>query len=326
MWTRRSGSSSQPSPPAERHVPATVWIPANTPPKYRALLPAGVEVHEVPAGPLPSSLGRGEFLVADYDLARLREVIPRLEGLQVVQSMAAGVDALLPSIPRGVTLCDGAGIHDVPVAEWVVMVILAMAHNLPAHVAAQQSRRWQRSGPEPGGDDLEGSTVLIVGYGSIGRAVEARLAPFGVRFLRVTRRQREGTHALADLPRLLPQADTVVILLPLTPETRKMVDERFLAAMRTQALLVNPARGAVVDTDALTTAVQAGRIRAALDVTDPEPLPDGHPLWSAPGALITPHVAGSVRKVFDRAWQLVADQVGRFAAAEPLRNVVVDGY
>jgi phosphoglycerate dehydrogenase-like enzyme len=131
---------------------------------------------------------------------------------------------------------------------------------------------------------------------------------------------------VAELPRLLPQADVVVILLPLTAETRGLVNAQFLAAMRPGALLVNPARGAVVDTDALTSAVRSGRLRAALDVTDPEPLPDNHPLWSAPGVLITPHVAGSVRKFMDRAWRLIADQVRRYEAGEPLRNVVVDGY
>jgi phosphoglycerate dehydrogenase-like enzyme len=290
------------------------------------MLPSGVIVREVPAGPLPPTLGHGDFLAADYNVARVREIIPRLDGLRVVQSPAAGVDALLDVIPAGVTLCDGAGIHDAPVAEWVVMALLAMAHNLPGFVQAQTRGEWHRTGPAAGGDDLEGSTVLIVGHGSIGRAVEARLTPFGVKFLRVARHPREGTHSLTDLPTLLPQADIVVILLPLTSETRKLVDDRFFSAMRPGALFVNPARGAIVDTEALTAALTAGRIRAALDVTDPEPLPKGHPLWSARGVLITPHIAGSVTKVFDRAWALIADQVRRFSAGEPLRNVVVDGY
>jgi len=183
-----------------------------------------------------------------------------------------------------------------------------------------------RVGVDSGGDDLEGTTVLIVGYGSIGRVVEARLMPFGVKVPRVARHEREGVQSLAELPELLPRADVVVILLPLTTETRRLVDAQFLSAMRPNALLVNPARGAIVDTEALTGAVLACRVRAALDVTDPEPLPDGHPLWSAPGALITPHVAGSVRKLFDRAWRLIADQVRRYVTGAPLRNVVVDGY
>jgi len=308
-------------------VPVNVWIPPETAAQHRALLPEGVTVHDLPAGTrLPERLGRGEFLVADYNRPRVLAAITRLEDLQVVQTMAAGVDGLLDHIPPGVTLCDAAGVHDIPIAEWVVMTMLAAFHNLPQHLEAQRSGTWHRAGLDGGGDDLENATILVVGYGSIGRALESRLAPFGVTILRVARHQREGVHSLADLPAILPQADVVVILLPLTAETRGLVDARFLAGMRPGALLVNPARGPVVDTEALTQAVQAGRIRVALDVTDPEPLPDGHPLWSAAGVIITPHVGGAVRKLYDRAWRLIADQVRRYATGEPLRNVVVDGY
>ena len=304
-----------------------VWIPDGTKPEHRALLPDGIDIHELPgATKLPDRLGRGEFLVADYNPPRVIEAIHRLDDLRVVQAMAAGVDWLLDAIPTGVTLCDGAGVHDVPVAEWVVMTLLAAYHNLPTYVDAQRRERWHRGDIDAGGDDLEGTTVLIVGYGSIGRAVEARLTSFGVKLLRVARHPREGVHPLSELAALLPEADVVVILLPLTAETRRLVDARFLSAMRPGALLVNPARGAIVDTEALTGAVLAGRLRAALDVTDPEPLPDGHPLWSAPGVLITPHVAGSVRKLLDRAWRLIAEQVRRYQTGAPLRNVVVDGY
>jgi phosphoglycerate dehydrogenase-like enzyme len=310
-----------------RGVPVDVWIPPETAAQHRALLPQGVTVHDLPAGsPLPERLGRGEFLVADYNRPRVLEAIARLEDLRVVQTMAAGVDSLLDHIPPGVTLCDAAGVHDVPIAEWVVMTMLAAFHNLPEHLEAQRSGTWRRAGLDGGGDDLEGATILIVGYGSIGRALESRLAPFGGTILRVARHQREGVHPLAHLPAMLPQADVVVILLPLTAETRGLVDAQFLAAMRPGALLMNPARGPIVDTEALTQAVQAGRVRVALDVTDPEPLPDGHPLWSAPGVIITPHVGGAVRKLYDRAWRLIADQVRRYATGEPLRNVVVDGY
>jgi phosphoglycerate dehydrogenase-like enzyme len=307
-------------------MPLNVWIPPETAARHRAWLPDGVAVHELPAGPFPERLGRGEFLVADYNRARVVQAIARLDDLKVVQSMAAGVDGLLDQIPAGVTLCDGAGIHDVPVAEWVMMAMLADRHLLPSHLEGQRAATWHRGGLGSGGDDLEGATVLILGYGSIGRALEARLAPFGVEVLRVARRARDGVSPLSELPALVPRADVVVVLLPLTPETRGLVDARFLDAMRPGALLVNPARGAIVDTEALTTAALAGRIRAALDVTEPEPLPDGHPLWLAAGVLITPHVAGSVRKLFDRAWRLIADQVRRYARGEPLRNVVVDGY
>jgi phosphoglycerate dehydrogenase-like enzyme len=254
----------------------------------------------------------------------MREAMRRLEDLHVVQTLSAGVDWLVDDVPAGVTLCDAAGVHDVPVSEWTATAILAMQRELPLQLGWQKTATWHRPGPEI--DDLEGSTVLILGYGSIGRAVEARLAPFGVDVIRVARTPREGVSGLADLNALLPRADVVVILLPLTSETRGLVDARFLAAMHDGALLVNAARGSIVDTAALVAEVQRGRLRAALDVTDPEPLPDGHPLWSAPGVLITPHTAGSSRRFRARAWRFVADQIGRYVRGEPLQNVVVNGY
>lgn len=302
-----------------------VWIPATTAPQHRSLLPAGIVIHDLSdAGPLPERLGPGQFLVASTGRQRLQEVIPRLEGLQVIQTTSAGVDRLIDLVPPGVILCDGSGIHDVPVAEWVVMAILASRHNLPSHLTSQRDGTWAA---EPHvGEDLEDATVLIVGYGSIGRAVEARLAPFGARILRVALHQREGVSTVRDLPSLLPRADVVVLLLPLTAATTRLVDAAFLARMAAGALLVNVSRGSIVDTDALTAALLEGRIRAALDVTDPEPLTSGHPLWSAPGVLITPHVGGWVRKRLDRSWRLVAAQVARFASGAPLANVTVEGY
>lgn len=295
--------------------------------EHRALLPDGIAVHELPVdGTGGKRLGHGEFLVADYRHARVVEAIHALDGLKVVQTMSAGVDSILPFIPEGLTLCDAAGVHDTSVSEWTVMAILAQFHHLPTFVAAQRDCHWSRGGPFPGGDDLEGRKVLILGYGSIGRAVESRLTPFGVDILRVARHRRSGVHPLEDLPRLLPQADIVVVLLPLTPQTRGLVNAGFIKRMHQGALLVNPARGPIVDTDALSDALNAGHIRAALDVTDPEPLPDGHPLWSAPGVLITPHTAGAVSRVFERAWKLVGDQLRRYRDGEPLRNVVVEGY
>ena len=303
-----------------------VWIPAATRAEHRALLPAGAVVHNIPAeGPLPDRLGPGQFVVATFGLERLVDLIPRIDDLRVVQTMSAGVDRFIGKLPDGVILCDGSGIHDVPVAEWVVMTVLASRRHLPVHVEGQRVAHWQsEEGSE--GDDLEDATILILGYGSIGRAVEARLAPFGARFVRVALHERPGVSPVTDLPSLLPQADVVVLLLPLTAATRGLVDAGFLSRMAPGALLVNACRGQVVDTDALLGALNEGRITAALDVTDPEPLPDGHALWSAPGVLITPHVAGWVNRRLDRSWRLVADQVDRFMRGLPLRNVVAAGY
>lgn len=301
-----------------------VWIPAASRSEHRALLPTEIEIHEVPAsGPIAAAPQPGDVLIPEFDERRALEVIPQLRGLRLVQMLSAGVDLIASRMPPGVVLCDGAGIHDGPVAEWVVMAITALRRRLPESMRGQQAQTWQTAGT---GLDLDGARVLIVGYGSIGRAVEARLIPFGAGVTRVARRPRDGVHPAGELPGLLPDADIVVLLTPLTEATRGMVDAAFLAAMPDGALLVNAARGGVVDTGALLTELRRGRLRAALDVTDPEPLPDGHPLWTAPGALITPHIAGSVRGVRGRAWRFAGDQVRRFIAGEPLRNVVSDGY
>jgi phosphoglycerate dehydrogenase-like enzyme len=273
-------------------------------------------------GDISDAPQHADVLISAFDAQRTVEILPQLSDLRVVQTLSAGVDTLVGHIPPDVILCDGSGIHDASVSEWVVMVTVAMRRHLPDCVLSQAAATWRR----PGGADLEGATVLIVGFGSIGRAVEQRLEPFGARLVRVARHRREGVHGVNELPGLLPDADVVVILLPLTVETRGMVDAGFLAAMREGALLVNAARGPIVDTDALLAALRSGHIRCALDVTDPEPLPDGHPLWSAPGALITPHIGGAVERLFERAWRFAGVQVRRYIDGEPLRNVVSDGY
>ncbi len=252
------------------------------------------------------------------------EVAGNIRDLGAIQAFSAGVDSIADRVPPEVTLCDAAGVHDVAVAEWVVMAILASQRRLPEHLDDQRAGRW---GTEPlVGEDLVGAVVVIVGAGNIGRAVEARLEPFGATLVRVARNPRQGVLAFSELPSVLPRADIVVCLLPLTPQTRGLIDAGIIRAMRPGALLVNASRGAVVDGEALTAAVVAGRIRVALDVTDPEPLPAGHPLWSAPGTIITPHIASDVRREDERAWQLAFEQVARLARGEPLANVVVDGY
>lgn len=303
--------------------PPTVWIPETTPAPYRRFLPEDIDLRELPSfGDIPDPK-HADMLIVVFDTDRAITAMPELEGLQVVQSLSAGIDPFIGHVPPGVTLCDGAGIHDAPVSEWCVMAMLAMRRNLPDLLRAQGRQSWEFSS---GGADLEDATVLIVGYGSIGRALEQRLLPFGARIERVARRARDGVHGVDALPRLLPHGDVVVILVPLTPVTHHLVGTAFLASMREGALLVNAARGAIVDTDALLDALQREHIRAALDVTDPEPLPDGHPLWTAPGALITPHTAGAVQRVFERGWRFAGDQVRRYIAGEPLHNVVSAGY
>jgi phosphoglycerate dehydrogenase-like enzyme len=168
--------------------------------------------------------------------------------------------------------------------------------------------------------------VLVVGAGDLGRELKRRLDTFDVTTTMVARQARDGVHGIDELPGLLPDHDAVVLMVPVTPATIGMVDAAFLAAMPDGAILVNGARGVVVDTDALLAELRSGRLRAALDVTDPEPLPEGHPLWTAPGLLLTPHVAGSVTGHRERAYAVVAAEVARFAAGKEPENLVHGDY
>ena len=272
-------------------------------------------------------------------------VFQQLRGVKVVQSMMAGVDWITPWLPKDVVLCDGRGIHDISASEWVMAAVMATMKRLPVYRDFQDKQQWKgfatavdelnaEAGAARGqyrvlAEDLAGKTVLIVGYGSIGAAIEARMTPFGVTVLRVARSARETpkVSAISELHALLPEADVVVLIVPLTDETRGLIGAAEIGLMKRGALLVNAARGPVVATDALVAALQEGRIRAAVDVTDPEPLPVGHPLWTAPNCLITPHIGGSTPEFIHRAFRFGAEQVRRFVAGEPLENVVTDaGY
>lgn len=244
-----------------------------------------------------------------------------LPGLRLVQLMSAGAEKFAGHLPDGVALCNARGAHTPATAEWVVAAALAAQRGLPHFTREQDAGRWT-----PGTEhSMVGARVLVVGAGDIGRLVGRMLAGFDVDLTYVARTARDDVRATADLPELLPDADVVVVIVPVTDETVGMVDARFLAAMKDDALLVNAARGVVVDTHALLDELTAGRLRAALDVTEPEPLPEGHPLWSAPGLLLTPHVAGAVPDTGARAFAAVADQLQRVLAGEPLQNVV-DAY
>ncbi len=304
-----------------------IWL-AERPERDALVLPAGVEAVSAPRRPLDDpDLARVEVLVPPYGSRRTLEALPQMNGLRLVQTLESGVDWLLPHVPPGIAVCNSRGAHDAAVAEWVVGVLLAMQRRLPDHFEAQRRARWRdvvghEGWQPPGAGDLEGSTVLIVGHGSIGAALERRLLPFGVDLLRVARRARDGVSPVAELGGLLPRADVVVLLAPLTAETEGMVGAGEIAAMKPGALLVNAGRGRLVDQEALVEALHAERIRAALDVTDPEPLPGDHPLWQAPGLLLTPHMAGDTPRRFRRSWRLVGEQIERLLAGKPLENVV----
>ncbi len=298
------------------------WLPWEDPDSFLGGLPAGIDPECYSGGDRPASLSEVEFYVPSYmGSSEVIEVVAEMPALKVVQTQTAGFENLLPHLRDGVTLCNARGVHDASTAELAVGLILATYRRLPRAVKNQEVGEWPSSYVEMD-DSLADRTVLILGYGSIGEALERRLDGFECDIIRVARRPREGVHPISELPELLPRADVVVLLTPATDETRGMVDAKFLAQLKDGALLVNVARGVIVDTDALLAELTTERIRAALDVTDPEPLPAGHPLWSAPNVLINPHRGGASTAFEPRVARLVRAQLERYAKGEPLINVV----
>ncbi len=274
-------------------------------------------------GDPPTWLDQTTFYVPEYmgeaDSLRAIGSMPHLE---VVQTLTAGVDNVWEYLPTGVVLCNARGVHDASTAELVVGLVIAALRGIPDFVRGQDLGEWRAQRHEA----LADKRVLLVGYGSVGAALDRRLDGFEVEVTRVARSARLGgsppVHGFDDLPSLLPYADVVVLTVPLTDETRGFVDVAFLSALHDGALLVNAARGPVVDTDALVSECASGRLFAALDVTDPEPLPPQHPLWRLPNMLISPHVGGNTSAFLPRARRLVADQLRRYAAGEPLDHVM----
>jgi phosphoglycerate dehydrogenase-like enzyme len=272
--------------------------------------------------PGPDDLGDVVFFTVPYDRPFSTEPIPRLPGVRVIQTLTAGYEHLVSLLRGGVTLCTARGLHDSSTAEHALGLILAAQRELPRWVRAQDEGRWEHAHTR----SLAGCRVLIVGYGSIGSALDARLRACEAETVRVARRPRpdEDVSGVADLDGLLPSADIVVLVTPLSAETRGLLDARRLALLPDGALVVNVGRGPVLDTTAMLAETASGRLRAALDVTDPEPLPSGHPLWHSPGTIITPHVAGGAAAFYPGAADFIVQQVRRFAAGEPLRNVVAE--
>ncbi|HVU48467.1 MAG TPA: 2-hydroxyacid dehydrogenase [Terracidiphilus sp.] len=266
---------------------------------------------------------------------------PRLHGVKLVISMLAGTEWIPPLVGPHVTICNARGAHNVATAEWVVAAILAVLKYFPLYLDIQHAGIWKRRFeaseyyakinadarpiyPPVLLEELAGKTVLLVGYGEIGKEIERMLAPFRVNLLRVARSARKApeVYPVSELDTILPRADVVVLILPSTPDNRWLIDRAQLALMPQGALLVNAARGPIVNTDALVEALNASRVRAALDVTDPEPLPEGHPLWSCPNLLITPHIGASSPQFSPNALRTAAEELRRYMRGEPLRNVV----
>jgi phosphoglycerate dehydrogenase-like enzyme len=313
-------------------MPATkrvVWLPyASIEEAERRLggIPEGIDVdlYRADGDGWPDSITEVEFYVLPY--MKGEEVLDRvgdMSRLRVIQTLTAGVENFLPYVPEGVTLCNAAGVHDASTAELAVALALASGRSLDHFARNQTSGVWE---PLRLGISLADQRVLIIGHGHIGAAIERRLAGFEIASVtRVARRPRTEpvlVHSVEKLPRLLPNADVVFLVAPHTSQTEGMIGSKELAALPDGALLVNVARGRLVDTAALLAETSTGRIRAALDVTDPEPLPPEHPLWRTPGVLISPHVGGASTAFFPRADRRIAAQLDRFAAGEELENII----
>ncbi|MDQ1720404.1 MAG: hypothetical protein QOI26_138 [Pseudonocardiales bacterium] len=285
---------------------------------------AGALIHD-PSSTTPEQLSGVRFWVPDFlgaDPVVYRAAVAAMPELRVIQAQTAGVDVLLQVVPDGVELCDARGVHGSSTAEWALTALLSVFREFPRFEQARQQRRWDYSVT----DELAGKRVLIVGAGDVGQQLARRIAACDASPVFVARTARDDVHSIAELPDLLPHADAVVLIVPKTTETIGMVDAAFLAAMPDGAVLVNAARGPVVDTGALLAELTSGRLRAAVDVVDPEPLPSDHPLWTAPNLLLTPHVAGSVLGFGDRFAALLVRQLHRYLLGLPLQNTVTGQY
>jgi phosphoglycerate dehydrogenase-like enzyme len=301
--------------------------------------PKEVELISVSEAPGPEI--EIDVWIPDPYSTRAKRTWPKLRGVRLVLSLMAGTEWIPGTVGPHVTICNARGAHNISTAEWTLSAILAMLKHFPFFLDVQHSGEWKRrfeatanyaritGDPRPLYppvmlEELTGKKVLLVGHGAIGQEIERMLAPFHVELTRVARSARTDppVHAISELDSLLPRAQIVILILPSSAETRSLIGRPQLALMQQGTLLVNAARGPIVDTDALVEALQSGHIRAAVDVTEPEPLPDGHPLWNCPNLLLTPHVAGSSPQFAPRSLKTAEEELRRYMAGEPLRNVV----
>ncbi|WP_026425422.1 2-hydroxyacid dehydrogenase [Actinokineospora inagensis] len=267
---------------------------------------------------LPPEAQEAEVLVPTFLSADKVRLVASLPKLRMVQLLTAGAEAWIGKLPEHVLLSTCTGAHGGSTAEWAMAALLAIYREIREFDRDRANRAWSFHQTET----LQDKRVLVVGAGDLGRQLERRLLAFDAEVTMVANAARDGVRGVGELPELLPHHDAVVLMVPMTDATHHLVDAGFLSRMRDNAVLVNAARGPVVDTDALVKELTSRRLRAALDVTDPEPLPAEHPLWSAPGLLLTPHVAGSCTGVHDRAYRVVANQIEQFVRGDEPDNLV----
>jgi phosphoglycerate dehydrogenase-like enzyme len=300
----------------------TVSVPGTALRKALGAVPAGVDIVEWDlTGPPPAQaidIVVQPYMNGSAGLASLATVKTRL-----VQSQSIGYDDVEKVLPPGHVFANAVTVHEASTSELTLALILASQRGIPDFVRAAEQGKWAPARHE----SLADRTILLVGYGGVGKAIEARLLPFETTVVRVASTARSDEngriHGIDELPDLLPSADIVVIGVPLNESTTGLVDDGFLARMPDGALLVNIARGKVADTDALIAHAASGRLRLALDVTDPEPLPAGHPLFSLPNVLISPHVGGASTAMMPRMGRLLSRQIERMLRGDEPENVVL---
>jgi phosphoglycerate dehydrogenase-like enzyme len=287
-------------------------------------LPDGVEV-VVWGMTSPAPRERFDIVVPPYLSAA--KILPLLEGVEVglVQGQSIGYEGIGAHLPAGLVFANATTVHETSTAELALALTLAAQRDIPRFVRAQNAHRWEQSFTA----SLADRRVTLLGFGGVGKAIAARLAGFEVQLGAVATRARteDGipVHAISDLATVLAATDILIASLPGGDETRHLLDDAMLSALPDGALVVNVGRGALIDTDALVDHVSRGRLRAALDVTDPEPLPEEHPLWTLPGVLVSPHVGGASSAMRPRIARLVTRQIERMRAGEPPLNVVIGG-
>ena len=298
------------------HIIAPAWITLG----YE--FPADVQVTECDdLGALSLEvISSADFVILPYEGSSISipETMSRLKSVKVIQTLTAGFDNVLPHVPSGVTLCNAAGVHDDATSELAVLLTLSSLRDMPRSFKAQQEHHWETYFAR----SLADKNVLLIGYGNVGKAAEKRLLAFGCTVTPVAQSARDHVRAVSELPDLIPLADVIVLIVPGNAGTKNLVDAKFLASMKDGSLLVNVARGVVVDTQALVAELKTGRIHAALDVTEPEPLPADHALWDMPNVIITSHNGGEGDVFWDRARTRIHSQFELWFAGKPLDCVI----
>ena len=297
------------------HVIWTQWDDLNVPAKFKRLSPINTPIET-------SDLSEITFYVPTYMGGRAAlELTKKMKNLKVLQMPNAGYDDAIEYVREGITLCNGKSIHDDSTAELAVGLTIASLRGFPDFVRNQDKSAWVHVKNQ----SINDKKIGIIGFGSIGSTIAKMLSGFSVEIIPFTQSGRDNTIAISNLDKHLPTLDVVILILPLTAESKHLFNAQRLSLMKAGSLLVNVARGPIVDTDALVKELNSGRITAALDVTDPEPLPSDHPLWKAKGVLISPHVGGNTSAFEKRARRLIESQLQLLADGKSLNNVIVAG-